>query len=322
MHLTRRDLAALLAAPLVRPAFAQDKAAMPEPGRRDWADQVPILRIGIRGGENDADRLARYDAYQRLLSDTFKVPVKVFLAADYSGVIQGLAAGQLDMAGMGSASYATAWRESGGKVEPLLTLVQDDGSDSYRSVLVVRADSGITGLAGLRGKSVAWADPQSTSGYLIPRYELRQQGIDPESGRYFAKTAFAGGHEQGVIAVLHGQFDASATNVSGIGDPAQGFSQGTLRSMTDKKLLKPGELRVVWMSQPIIDGPLTVRSDLPEPFKADMVAFHEALPAAAPDVFKQLTKGSGRGYRRVEHKEYQIFLDLQKEEAQNRRRSG
>ena len=47
-----------------RPAPAQE---MPGPGKRDWAAQLPVLRIGLLGGENDADRLARYDGYRKLL---------------------------------------------------------------------------------------------------------------------------------------------------------------------------------------------------------------------------------------------------------------
>ena len=56
---------------------------------------------------------------------------------------------------------------------------EKDGSVSYISVMVVRADSGITSLEQMRGKSLAWADPNSTSGYLIPRFALRQARIEP-----------------------------------------------------------------------------------------------------------------------------------------------
>jgi phosphonate transport system substrate-binding protein len=77
--------------------------------------------------------------------------------------------------------------------------------------MVVRADSGITNLEQMRGKSLAWADANSTSGYLIPRFALRRGGIAVDGNAYFSRTGFAGGHEQGVVAVLQRQYDAAVT---------------------------------------------------------------------------------------------------------------
>ena len=68
---------------------------MPAPGKRSWSEQVPVIRMGLLGGENDADRLARVDNYKKLLETTFQVPVKLLVAADYAGVIQAFAAKQL-----------------------------------------------------------------------------------------------------------------------------------------------------------------------------------------------------------------------------------
>lgn len=63
------------------------RAQMPAAGKRDWAAQVPLIRIGLLGGENDSDRLGRYDTYAKLITETFGVPVRLFPAADYAGVI-------------------------------------------------------------------------------------------------------------------------------------------------------------------------------------------------------------------------------------------
>ncbi len=85
--ITRRGAAIGLGAILLAcPARAQE---MPKPGKRDWAAQIPVMRVGLLGGENDADRLARVDGYRKLLETTFEVPVKLLVAADYAGVIHG-----------------------------------------------------------------------------------------------------------------------------------------------------------------------------------------------------------------------------------------
>ena len=300
-------------------ARADDTRDMPAPGRRAWAAQVPVIRIGLLGGENDTDRLARYGGYQKLLEDTFKVPVKVVLAADYAGVIQGFAAGQLEASYMSPTAYAGAWMESKGNVIPLLTTQEKDGSTSYIAVMYVRADSGITTLAQMKGRSLAWSDPNSASGYLIPRAEFRAAGIDPEPGKFFGRTGFAGGHEQAVVAVLGRQYDAGVTWTSGLGDEAAGFTRGTLRIMSDKKLLNMKDLRIIWKSRPILNGPFVVRADTPAAFRADMLALHRAIPVHYPDIYHAVDMGSGMDWVPVTHADYQVFIDIRKAEAAARR---
>ncbi len=308
---------AAAAATLAGPARAQE---MPATGKRAWAAKIPVIRVGLLGGENDADRLMRFDAYEKLLRQTFDVPVKLVMASDYAGAIQAFAAGQIELAYMSPAAYAAAWTESNGNVMPLLTTQEKDGSTSYVAVLYVRADSGITSIEQLKGKSLAWADPNSASGYLIPRAEFRAMGIDPEPGKYFGRTGFAGGHEQAVIAVVNHQYDAGVTWSSGLGDIAQGYTRGMLRVMVDKKLLDMKDIRIIWKSRPILNGPLTIRSDTPADFRADMLAFHLAIPRNYPDIYHSLDMGTGQAWVPVKHADYQVFIDMRAQEAAERRK--
>ena len=67
----------------LRPALSQPAPAqstMPAPGKRAWAAEIPVIRMGLLGGENDADRLARVDGYKKLMETTFQVPVKLMVA--------------------------------------------------------------------------------------------------------------------------------------------------------------------------------------------------------------------------------------------------
>ena len=313
----RAVLAGLGALPLAKTALAVE---MPATGKRAWAAELPVIRMGLLGGENDADRLARVDGYKKLMETIFGVPVKLMVAADYSGVIQAFAAKQLDIAYNSPAAYAQSWMQSDGDVRPLTVTQEQDGSTSYVAVLYTRADSGITALEQMKGHSLAWADPNSASGYLIPRAEFRGMGIDPESGKYFSRTGFAGGHEQTVIAVMNKQYDAGVTWTSGIGDPATGYSRGMLRVMVDKKLLDMKDMRIIWKSRPILNGPLTVRKSTPLAFQEDMLAFHLALPTAHPDIYHSVDMGNGKSWVPVKHEDFQPFIDMLKQEAADRRK--
>jgi phosphonate transport system substrate-binding protein len=315
--LTRRLLIAG-AAGVPFAAAAQPAPQMPAPGRRDWAQQVPQIRIGLLGGENEADRLGRYEAYRALLEQTFGVPARLFPAADYAGVMQAFSARQIEGAAMGASAYAGAWLDTNGGVEPLWVAREADGSISYISVMVVRADSGITSFEQMRGRSLAWADANSASGYLIPRSELRAANIDINS--YFSRTGFGGGHEQAVVAVLQRQYDAAVTWASGQGEESQGFTRGNLRAMVQKGMLNMRDLRIIWRSQPILNGPFTVRRDLPQAWKDDMTQFHLALASAHPQIYAQIERGGGQGYARVTHEMFEPIVQLRREEAAERRR--
>lgn len=312
--LTRRHLlAGTGAAALATPAIAQGAAPA-------WAREVPQIRVGLLGGENEADRLARYGGYARLIEQTFRVPTRVFPAGDYAGVMQGFAARQLEIAGLGPSAYAGIWLDTNGNIEPLVITKETDGSIGYFAVMYVRADSGITSLEQMRGRSLAWADPNSTSGYLVPRSELREAGIDPE--RFFSRTGFAGGHEQAVIAVLQRQFDAGVTWTSGVGEESQGFTRGNLRSMVDKGMLNMADLRIIWRSRQIPNGPLAVRKDLPQAFKDDMRAFHLRLPTEHPDIFRQIERGQAAGYAVASHEIYEPIIAMRRAEMAARRQRG
>ncbi|WP_137125888.1 phosphate/phosphite/phosphonate ABC transporter substrate-binding protein [Roseomonas sp. HF4] len=329
--ITRRHLAGLAAGAALLPTALRAQAwtarrtetfaeGFPAAGRRPWAEQVPQLRVGLLGGENEADRMGRFGAYRDLLEATFGVPTRLFPASDYAGVQQAFGAKQIEVAGMGASAYAGAWLDTNGGVEPLLTAEEADGSISYVAVMITRADTGITSLEQMRGRSLAWADPNSTSGYLIPRFALRRQGIGVESGQYFSRTGFGGGHEQAVVAVLQRQYDAAVTWASGQGDVIQGYTRGNLRAMVDKGMLNMRDMRIIWTSEPIVNGPHTARTDLPAAFKEDWKRFHLALPKAHAEIYRQVERGSGTGYREVRHQDYELIVEIRREEAAARRR--
>jgi phosphonate transport system substrate-binding protein len=276
---------------------------------RARSETLTEFRIGILGGENTQDRLARYDDFQKLLSAHLGMPVKLFPAADYAGVMQGIAAEQLEAAEFGASGFAGAWLDCK-CIEPVVVPQEKDGSTYYYSVMVVRADSGIKTLAEMKGRSLAWADPNSTSGYLIPSATLKTKGINLADGAYFSKTGFSGGHEQGVVAVLNKQYDAAVTWTSGQGEMEEGYTRGNLRSMVDRKMLKMSDVRIIWQSGKIPNGPWAVRTALPADLKKSFADFLLDLPKSNRKVYDDVEQGSGVGYAPATMELYQDIVDL------------
>ena len=303
---------------LRRQAMALGGAALGLGLTRVRAAPLTEFRIGILGGENTQDRLARYDEFQKLLSDHLKMPVKLFPAADYAGVMQGIAAGQLEAAEFGASGFAGAWLDCK-CIEPVVVPQEKDGSTYYYSVMVVRADSGIKDLAEMKGHSLAWADPNSTSGYLIPSATLKTKGINLADGAYFSRTGFSGGHEQGVVAVLNKQYDAAVTWTSGQGEKSEGYTRGNLRSMVDRKMLKMSDISIIWQSGKIPNGPWAVRTALPAELKTSFTDFLLDLPKSHRKVYDDVEQGAGVGYAPATMALYKDIIDLRLAERSGNR---
>jgi phosphonate transport system substrate-binding protein len=319
MPILRRSL---LAACALAPAAARAQVstvwhAFPDRGRRPWGRELQILRVGAHTGDVNLGNFGQYEAYIRLLENTFGIPVTLYRPGEASALAQAFAGQQIEFAPMSQLGYAKAWLETNGNVEPLLTIQAPDGSTGIISLIIVRSDFPFLDLDMLRRGSLAWVAEDSLEGYLIPRTELRAQGVDPE--RHFARTGFAGGHEQAILAVLGRRFDAAVTWASGIGEESEGFSRSTMREMAERRMITMRDIRILWRSSKIPYAPVVVRKDLPQAFKDDIAAFHLALPRSHPEIYAGISNG-GAGWVRAEPGAYDRFVGIIREQEEQRRR--
>jgi phosphonate transport system substrate-binding protein len=276
----------------------------------DWREQVPIFRIGILGGALGDYQMKAFACLDKLLEQKMKVPVELFTSANYDGVMEGLLGGQLDAAGLGAGSYAGVYLRNPDAVEPLVTVQQLDGSLGYHSVLFVRADSPYQTLDDLRGRSLMFTDRDSTSGFLVPHHELSRNGYPL---RHFGSFGFAGSHPATVRSVLDGQFDAGVTWTSGIGDYEQGHSRGNLHRMVEQGQLNMSDLRILWSSSLIAEGPVVVRKTLPPEAKDIYRQLLLDLPKQHRSCFESIAGGSAIGYAPVEHELYRTIVEIRSE---------
>jgi phosphonate transport system substrate-binding protein len=248
----------------------------------DWRDQYKELSFGISSVENERDAVARYDRFAAYLSKKLGVPVHIIWGSDYAAVIQALNSDKIQFAAVGAANYALGRKIMGDAITVVATNEDNYGSTGYHSVIVVRADSPYQKLEDLKGKVLAWADPNSTSGYAVPLYFMKKQGIDPAT--FFAKTPISGSHELGVIGVVNGTFDAAA-------DTWSNEQLSNVKRMELKKMIPEGSTRNVWMSGLIPNPPYVVRTDLPTDLKGTFTAALLSLPKDDPAAYHDLNDG-------------------------------
>jgi phosphonate transport system substrate-binding protein len=171
---------------------------------------APPLTMAFTPSRDPAALQGAADAFVKLLSQLSAVPVRAQVASDYAGVIEALRSRRVDLAFVHPVGYVLAHREAGCDI-----LVRDVWQDrtAYKASFYVRKDSGIRSLEELRGRTIAFVDPASSSGYIYPMVLLIKRGLvqnrDPKS--FFKEALFAGTHEAALRALLQGRVAAATT---------------------------------------------------------------------------------------------------------------
>ncbi|AYG64774.1 MULTISPECIES: phosphonate ABC transporter substrate-binding protein [unclassified Rhizobium] len=276
------------------------------------AADLKEFRVGILGGENEADRLRNYACLSDHLKKEFGFEkVSLFPAADYNGVIQGLLGGTLDFAELGASGYAAVAIKDPKAVTPILTTQQSDGSTGYYSIGLALKSSGIKTIKDAKGKKLGYADPDSTSGYLVPLTQIPKDTGAPND-KFFASTQFNGGHENNLLAAYDGKVDVAVDDSSGIGDFKDGYTSGTFRKEVDKGAVDPNKLVEVWRSPLIPNGPLVVRNALGTEWQAKLADFFLKLPATDAKCFNAVEGGDFKGYVKVKPEFYNAVIEVRK----------
>lgn len=280
------------------------------------AADISEFRIGILGGENASDRLRSNECIKERTEDLLGVPVKLFAPADYNGVIEGLLGGNLDMAWLGASGYAKVYLSNPDAVEPVLTKINEDGSFGYYSIGFARVDSGIEDLEDMKGKKFGFGDPNSTSGYLIPSIEIPQAGFTMNSGDHFGEVVFTGGHEQTIVAVQNGDIDGGVTWADGLGDWEDGFNSGALRKATDAGLVDMTQIKEIWRSKVIPEGPIVLAKSLPTDVKLKVTAMLASLPSVDAECAYGFMAGKIKAIAPISHSDYEIIVEARKAKSQ------
>lgn len=265
-------------------------------------DAIKEFNIGILGGENAQDRTANLECFRAQTEELLGVPVKLFTPADYDGVIQGLIGGTLDFGWLGASAYAKVYLTDPEAVDVMLTKENTDGTTGYYSIGFAKTDSGIKTMEDAKGKVFAFADPNSTSGYLVPGAELLAKYGKLED--YFAEVKMSGGHEQSIVGVANGDFDAAVAWADGLGNWEDGYNSGAFRKAADSGLVDMTTIQEIWRSAPIPEGPMVVRKALPQDVKDKMFALLDTMWQNDKDCAYAVGAGDANDFVPIKHEDY------------------
>jgi len=209
--------------------------------------------VGGVPAENVTTMQTKWDGLIKLFQDELGMPVEFYAGTSYAGVIEASIAKKVDMVAWGAMSYIVS-KLNGAKIEPLGITKYTDGTTSYTSKLVVPTSSSITGIAGLKGKTVCFVSSTSTSGNLIPTEGILSAGLKMSD----LTQSFKGSHDNSILGLGAGQCDAAFAQEATVA----AIGTGTFAAMNK------ADYKTIWESGPIPNGPFTISSLLPASFRA------------------------------------------------------
>jgi phosphonate transport system substrate-binding protein len=289
-----KKLVIVILSVLVLASLSIGLVAAQDVDRTGWPE---TFIIGVYPGDNVEAALAAVEPLRAYFEETLGVRTVLITGTSYNAVIEAMAAGRADALEVGPFSYVLAAEVAQAEALAIANYsvnVNLNLTPGYYSVLFTKKGSGIRTIADLEGRSFAFTDPASTSGYLVPANEFMRilELTDPSEIESFAQVSFAGNHPNAVLAVWNDTVEAGATFAAnmptmvdragielcgftdlGIEGPATPEEFPYLVFMSEEEIQQrydecPDGSIVVFHQSPLIpETPFAVRGNLPQSFK-------------------------------------------------------
>ena len=169
--------------------------------------------IALKPDKNPEQMLQERKTLADFLTKKLGKPVEVIVPLSSSVIIEGFANGTVDLGYLSATDMVIAQKKNAAQI---LLAGEIDGRNSYQSYWLALKEKPYNKVEDLKGKPVAFASKTSTSGYLIPVYDLKRKGLltKPDPEEFFGKgNLFYGtGYVSAVERVLNGQAEAAAVS--------------------------------------------------------------------------------------------------------------
>lgn len=262
-------------------------------------DEIEKLTIVQMPDENNTDAGSKNEEFRSDMEKALGIEVEELEGSDYSVGIEAMKAGKLDVLLVSPMSYYQAKQIA--NIEPLVTTTSM-GAEEYKTVFIVNGqDTTTKNLADLKGKSFAFVDPASSSGYMFPKVKLLQE-LNLEADKlenpdyFFKSVTYSGKHDSSVMGVAKGDYDAAA--VAG----------ATITGLTDAGLIKENDIRIVGETDVIPNACFVIRADLPQELKDQVKEFY--LNYDNKEYFEKLYGDEAVTFIEAKDEDYQIIEDM------------
>jgi phosphonate transport system substrate-binding protein len=168
-----------------------------------------VFRVTTIPEEAATEQVRKFTPLAAYLEKRLGMKVEFTPVNDYPAAVEALVNKKVDLVWFGGFTHVQAQIRSGGKIVPI---AQREEDTKFQSVFIAKTDSGIKGLADLKGKQISFGSQSSTSGHLMPRHFLLSAGITPEKD--FKRIAYSGAHDATIASVVSGKVEAAALDIT------------------------------------------------------------------------------------------------------------
>jgi len=210
----------------------------------DSKSNPDVLRVAILPDENASELIKQNKKLQLYLENRLDKKIELVVTTDYSSMIEAMRFGRLELAYFGALSYVMAKERS--EIEAFAAQMKK-GSIMYHGVIIVNKDSMISNILDVRGKTMAYGDPASTSSHLIPRAHLLiNANLDIDD----YKAVYLGSHDAVALNVQNGNADAG------------GLSKKIFEHLVEREMISLDKVQIIAISNPFPNYPWTMQSSL------------------------------------------------------------
>ena len=225
-----------------------------------------VLRFGVGLYQPDKEKNdATYRPLAEYIGRKLGREVKLYTVDTWEGLAKSLANGETDIALMGPWGYVLANHVAGAQA---VSTILYDGKPEYFAIMITHPKSGIKSIADLKGKTFAFGDKGSTSGYLIPNYHFQKNGIDINT--YLGRVINTR-HQAIELQVTRGEIDAGAD-----------YNRNR-DAMISEGLIKAQDSVIFWTSDPLPNDAIAVSATLAKD-AAFVARLQAALAAVGPEL--------------------------------------
>jgi len=279
-----------------------------DPKLQDLYAKYPEVTLGIVPKEYARNSSERWSSLMAYLSREIGLKVSLKIANDYQSLIESQREGLIHLAVYSPMAYARA-RTSGVKVEAFAVETNGDGSRGRHSMLYAMSRGAIPKVEDFRNRSLALVDPNSVSGYSVPRHALFGQKIDPDA--VLSRQVFTGSHENALVALSQGLVDYAVGEWTSDEDSTLGrlLARGALKNV-DGTPMRRDDFRVVMKSDLILNSPVVYLADLPEDLKGIIRRAMLEAPMRDRAAFERAFDGKVRTWETIDNAAFDGTLDL------------
>lgn len=286
-------------------------AAMTGCGKKEAANNYGgedgVFTIAYAPNESTDQSSDARNGLAKDLEELLGCEVEEIQASDYNAIIEALRTGKADMAYMGANAIALGAERAG--IEPIVMKAEDGDPEKavYRSVLITSASNDkINSIEDIKGCTIAFVDPDSTSGNLVPSSDIitafPEENLDMDklhtNGVFFEAASYSGSHQAGLQAVVRGDVDVVP------------ISNQILASEIANGNVKESDIKIIHESGTIPAEAMVVSAEVSDEVREMLVEFLVNYDNQA--YFTDVIKKENARFIECSIKDYETIINLNK----------